>query len=145
MDVLKQIEKAWGWTGIRPVEVVGENDFGNLIVRDDSGQYWRITPEDLRCEVVAKNQIELDALSVDQEFLRDWYMAAMVAEAQELVGELTDGHKYCLKIPSVLGGQYGGDNLGSISLPELIAVSGHIASETDGLPDGTKVRLKIVD
>lgn len=35
--------------------------------------------------------------------------------------------KYCLKIPGVIGGEHGGDNLGRISLDELIRASGHIA------------------
>jgi hypothetical protein len=63
--------------------------------------------------------VELDAMSRSQEFLHDWHMSALAAEARERIGPLSPGYKYCLKIPGALGGEYGGDNLGSISLVGL--------------------------
>jgi hypothetical protein len=116
----EHIRSAWGWTGIEPSEVVDESDFGNLIVRDLQGSYWRICPEDLYCKVVAHSREQLDALSRDQEFLHDWHMSALVEEARNRFGSLEPGQKYCLKIPGVLGGEYGGDNLASISLVGLM-------------------------
>ena len=145
MGVVEEIAKAWGWVGIQPAEVVGENDFGNLVVKDVQGRYWRLCPEDLSCKVIAENRAALDRLSVDQEFLRDWYMRPLVDEARKACGELTDGRKYCLKIPGTLGGAYGGDNLATISLLELIRASGYIAQEIKDLPAGAKVELRIVD
>ena len=49
MSIIEEIASAWGWAGIQPEEVVGENDFGNLIVKDVAGKYWRICPEDVYC------------------------------------------------------------------------------------------------
>ena len=46
MNILKEVQNAWGWTGIKPLELVDENDFGNLIIKDVRGQYWRLCPED---------------------------------------------------------------------------------------------------
>jgi hypothetical protein len=109
MNLVDEIRQSWGWAGLDPVEVVGENAFGNLIVKDAKGQYWRLCPEDCYCRVVASNRQELDALSTNQEFLHDWYMRALVELAQEKCGQLPDGKKYCLKIPGFLGVEYGGD------------------------------------
>ena len=128
-----------------PLEVVGENDFGNLIVKDTNGRYWRVCPEDGYCRVVAESRAELDAISKDQAFLHDWYMRTLVALAQEKCGPLLDDRKYCLKIPSYLGGEYGGDNLATIPLTQLIRISGDLAHETADLPDGTRVRIKVVE
>ena len=69
----------------------------------------------------------------------------LLVVARERVGALRPGFKYCLKIPGTLGGEYGGDNLGTISLGELISVSGDIAQQIKDLPDGAKIRLSIVD
>jgi hypothetical protein len=143
MELIEHIEHAWGWTGIKPVEVLGENDFGNLMVRDEQGEYWRICPEDLYCRVVATDRVALDSLSKDQEFLQDWNMAALVEEARMRVGPLGPGRKYCLKIPGPLGGEYGGDNLASITLFELIDASGHIARQIKDLPEGSQVSFRI--
>jgi len=128
-----------------PDEIAGQNDFGNLLVRDIEGVYWRICPEELCCEVIAKNGVQLDELSNDQEFLQDWYMRSLVEMARSKLGPLPDGRKYCLKIPSMLGGQYNEGNLGTISLAELIRSSGYLASETKDLPDGAKMQLNVAD
>ena len=145
MELLTEIENAWGWVGLKPAQVVGENDFGNFIVKDEGGRYWRLCPEDLYCKIVANDRAELDALSQSQEFLQDWYMAGLVAEAREKLGPLRPGYKYCLKISGVMGGEYGGANLAVISVAGLVSASGHIAKEIDGLPDGAQVQLKITE
>lgn len=77
LEVVEQIEKAWGWAGIKPVEVIGDNDFGNLIIKDAAGSYWRLCPEDLYCNRVANDRAEFDILSQDYDFLRDWYMGPL--------------------------------------------------------------------
>lgn len=143
MQLIDEIRTAWGWTGIQPLEVVGENEFGNLIVKDVDGSYWRICPEDSDCRVIASTRQELDALSKDQAFLRDWHMSALVDRAFAVLGVLAEGRKYCLKIPSVMGGEYSEENSGTIDLNELIRASGHIARQVKDLPDGAKVRLVI--
>ncbi|KQY48650.1 T6SS immunity protein Tdi1 domain-containing protein [Lysobacter sp. Root494] len=144
MELIAIVKEAWGWTGLEPDQIVGDNDFGNLIVKDQSGRYWRLCPEDLYCKVIAQSREELDRLSQDQEFLGDWYMSGLVQQARERLGPLRPGFKYCLKIPGTLGGEYGGDNLATISLSGLISASGDIAQQIEGLPDGTHVKLSIV-
>ena len=145
MTLLESIERGWAWSGIKPVEVVGDNDFGNLIVKDEEGRYWRLCPEDLYCKVVAADRPELDELSRNQVFLHDWYMTELVAEAKNQLGLLRPGYKYCFKIPSVLGGEYGGTNFATSALVGLIEASGHVAQQIEGLPNGAKVRLRITE
>ena len=145
MTVIDQVRAAWSWIGIDPVEVVGENDFGNLIVKDALGRYWRLSPEECSCEVVASNRYDLDVLSKNQEFLRDWHMSALVNYAFKTLGVLPEGYKYCLKVPGVLGGEYGGENIAKISFDELINASGYIAKQIKDLPDGSKIKLKVTD
>ncbi len=86
MSLVEEIRQSWGWVGIEPVEVVGENDFGKLIVKDKDERYWRLCPEDCYCKVIADNRAELEALSANQDFLRDWYMAAFVSLANDQCG-----------------------------------------------------------
>jgi hypothetical protein len=134
MITVDAINEAWGWVGLKAVEVLGENPFGNLIIRDDEGRYWRIAPQDLCCEPVAEDRAALDALSYNQEFLDGWYMPDQVRLAETTLGPLTAGRTYCLKIPSALGGHYGRDNLAMVPLHELIRFAGEGAQQFDGLP-----------
>lgn len=145
MSLIAEISRAWGWIGIDPDEVVAENDFGNVIVRATDGRYWRITPEDGTCYVVADDRAALDILLHDQEFLHDWYMRQLVAVARENLGELSHMRKYCLKIPGYLGGAYGMPNLATAPIHEIIGMAGDIARQTHELPDGAKIQLKVVD
>jgi len=143
MELTDIVARSWGWTGIQPLEVVSENDFGNLIVRDVQDQYWRVCPEDLYCKIVATDRTALDALRKDQEFQQDWNMDPLVEEARTNVGSLERGRKYCLKIPGLLGGAYAGHNLASISLIELIQSSGDVAFQLKDLPEGSQVQFRI--
>ena len=94
MELLTSISESWSWIGIRPVQVVGDNSFGNLIIKDEAGLYWRLCPEDLYCKIVANSRAELDTLSQNQEFLEDWYMVNLEAAAKEQLGPLRPGYKY---------------------------------------------------
>ena len=143
--ILEIIKDSWGWTGIEPIEIVGENAFGNLIIKDAYNKYWRLCPEDIYCKVVAQNRPELDSLSIDEEFMTDWYMDSLVEMANEKLGPLQEGRKYCLKVPGVLGGEYSGDNLATISLEELIRFSGDLAHQIKDLPDGAQVKLNVTE
>jgi hypothetical protein len=145
MNIIEAIASSWGWTGIRPIEVVGENNFGNLIVKDVVGMYWRICPEDVYCEVIAKNREELDTLSASQEFLADWYMHALAQRAEEKLGPLTEGQKYHFVIPGTLGGEYGASNLQTVSLVEQIRFSGDLGKQINELPDGAQVKLQVIE
>ncbi|MEO1294430.1 MAG: hypothetical protein AAFW75_01245 [Cyanobacteria bacterium J06636_16] len=47
------IDATWGGTGLKPVKILEENDFGYLFIQDVDGRIWRLCPEDAYCEVVA--------------------------------------------------------------------------------------------
>lgn len=134
MIPVDEINAAWGWVGLNAVEVLGENAFGNLIIRDDEDTYWLLSPPDLSCAPVADDRAALEALSYNQEFLNEWYMPEQVGLAESTLGPLADGRKYCLKIPSALGGHYGRDNLATVPLSELIRFAGEGAQQFDGMP-----------
>lgn len=134
MITVDDINDAWGWCGLHAVAVLGENSFGNLIVRDADGLYWRLSPPELSCAPVAADRAALDALSYNQDFLDGWYMPEHVRLAEATLGPLAAGRTYCLKIPSPLGGEYRRDNLAIVPLCELIRFAGEGAQQFDGLP-----------
>ncbi len=143
--MIDEIRDSWGWIGIDPDEIVGINEFGNILGRDRKGAYWRLCPEDVYCKVIAASSQEFQELMEDEEFCLDWEMTGLVKKARETVGPLKDGHRYCLKIPGVLGGEYGGENLASMPLDGLIRFSGDLALQIRDLPDGAQISLNVVD
>jgi len=136
--MISTINKAWAWTGVKAIEIISVNDFGNIIFRTEEDAIWRICPEKLYCEKIADSLVEYSELSAKPEFLMDWGMTSLVELARESVGDLADGEKYCLKLPIILGGEYDAENMGKISFVQLISLSGDIAKQIKDLPDGTK-------
>jgi hypothetical protein len=145
MDLLGIVTDAWNFTGLVPRTIVDANAFGNLLVEDLAGEVWRICPEELSCKVVATSLSELGRLQASSDFQEDWAMERLVAIATRSLGSLPGGRCFCLKIPAALGGGYEPDNIGTISVAELIAASGDIAGQIKDLPAGAKVELKVVE
>jgi hypothetical protein len=145
MRIVDVIADAWGWKGVCPSALVLQNAFGNLIFLDEHGQYWRICPEELSCEIVATNEEHFAKLQNTSEFIEDWTMRELVERAQSAFGLLHPDRCYCLKIPAVLGGAYTLANIGTIDRAELISFSGDVAKQVKDLPDGAQVRFRITD
>ena len=144
MKMLDVVRTAWNWTGLDPAEVVATNAFGNLIVRARDGAIWRICPEELSCQAIAANDEEYQALLADEEFRIDWEMRALVKLAYETLGPLEPDRCYCLKMPSVLGGAYEAENLGTNSRLELVSFAGDIGEQIKDVPDGGRVEIRVV-
>lgn len=141
---LDTVREAWSWKGFEPVAVVAENDFGNVIFEDSDGGFWRICPEECSCERVAADKLELETLLAQPEFLEDWNMHNVVADARDACGPLTNGKKYSLKMPACFGGSYAAENYAIVPFGELISFSGSLAFQAKEMPDGTQVELKII-
>ena len=67
-------------------------------------------------EVIEKNRKEFDALSINQEFLADWNMRALVEQVKDKLGPLGEGRKYHFIIPDVLADEYGVSNFQTVPL-----------------------------
>ncbi|RFB05291.1 DUF1851 domain-containing protein [Parvularcula marina] len=130
---------------MEPLEIVARNEFGNLIIRDHDGRYWRLCPEDVYCEVVADSKEHFDSLWRDLDFVADWEMAVLVEAARESLGVLPEDWSYCLVIPGALSGAYEMSNVKSAPLVELIKFSGYLGKQIRDLPDGAQVQLKFTD
>ena len=135
-DLLQAIAQGWSWKLGNPVEIVATNSFGNAIVRNEAGQYFRIMPEEWQCDLLATSASDLEQKREQPNFIRDWEMLALVARAEAALGPLKDGQVYYLVVPGVLGGKYAEDNIRKISLVELLAYSGDMAHQIDNVPDG---------
>jgi hypothetical protein len=141
MSLLKAIESGWSWRGLSAAEVLEVNAFGNVLLRDKTGGFWRICPEELKAERIANSAGELATFRAGPAFIEDWNMDALVQSAKVKLGSPEVGRCYCMKIPGVLGGEYRVENLATIAIEELILASGDMARQIADLPDGSKVKL----
>ncbi|MDB5959973.1 MAG: hypothetical protein JWP59_1267 [Massilia sp.] len=131
MATLEDINEFWGWTGLIAVEVLAENDFGNLIMRDEDDSYWWLCPQELSCRQVARHRAGFEALSYNQHFLKCWYATELRNVALKALGPLGAGRKYCMTVPSAQGGDWRADNLATAPLSVLIRFTGEVAEAID--------------
>ncbi len=145
MSIIEDVKESWGWVGVEPTEVVAENDFGNLILKDSENKFWRLCPEDVYCEMIADSVDAYNKLITDSEFLNDWNMVVMVDEATKKLGALKEGYKFYLAIPGILNGEYSGKNIKTAPFVKIIKWSGDLGKQIKDLPDGAEVKLKVID
>lgn len=143
--MLGKINEHWGWTGLKAIEILERNEFGNFLLLDENQTYWRICPEELSCEVVAENSKAHHRLLEDEEFQVDWEMSNLVKLAREHLGDLSEDRTYYLVIPGIFGGQYDTSNIRTVPIGELIGHSGDWAAAIKDLPDGAQIKLRVID
>jgi hypothetical protein len=142
-DLLSIIREAWSWRGIEPASIVSQNAFGNVIVKTVDGNYWRIVPEEPSAEVIAASDTDYARFVSDPEFQVDREMDRLVDVARAKLGPAGEKCFY-LVIPALLGGAYEAENIQLLPIAELMALSGDLARQIDGLPEGSQVELKVV-
>ncbi len=145
MLLIEEISRSWGWTGLVPLRIVKRNLFGNLLVEHENGTVWRITPEELTCELVTDSVHSLPALFSEAEFHEDWEMEGLVHRAELAAGRLEDSEAYCLQLPIPLGGNYNAESIVKLDLVVLHRFAGETAHQIRDLPDGTEIQIRIVD
>ena len=145
MTMIETVKEAWGWVGINPTEIITENEFGNLILKDVENKFWRLCPEEVYCEVIAKSIGEYNLLIMNRDFLDDWNMTALVRGALKKLGPLKEGFKYYLAVPGILDGDYSENNIKTASFDKIIRWSGELGNQVKDLPEGAEVELNAID
>ena len=144
-DTLELVKQHWDWIGLNPERLIAENEFGNLIMKDVDGKFWRLCPEEITCEVIAADDAAYNELVKSEEFNEDWFMELLlVAAKKKFPAELDEGVKYTLALPEPFGGEYNATNLRTVSLERIIQFSGDLGKEIKDLPDGAKVKVQSI-
>lgn len=139
------VNQSWSWTGIEPEEIIDENDFGNLLIKDVHDRFWRICPEDVYCKVIADSISEYNELIETEAFVEDWNMTTLLNEVIELLGELKPGYKYHMSIPGVVGGEYIASNFKMVPVKDMMLYSGDLGLQIRDLPDGSDIDFRIIE
>lgn len=143
--MINTITEYWGWKLGEAEEIILTNLFGNYIIKNTKGEYWRICPEELKCELIAKDNNEFETKRKNRDFILDWEMTNIVKIAKEKLSDLSSEQCYCLVYPSVLGGKYEAENIESTARATLISFSGEISRQIEDIPEGTQIKINFVD
>jgi hypothetical protein len=142
--VIEALSEEWGWILPRISRVMAVSSMGNVFLADDQQWYWRICPEELSAEIVARTPAVLESVFADPDAKADWQMSWIVSEMVELYGEPEVGECFGLVIPAVLGGKYAADNIRRRCLYDYLRFTGDLARQTKDLKDGDTIKFEVV-
>lgn len=143
-QVIEALNAEWRWILPEISEVLAVSSMGNICLLDHQQSYWRICPEELSAEIIARSAAELDSWFADPNTKADWQMSGLVSEMIELHGEPKLGECFGLVVPAVLGGTYSPENIRKRSLYDYLRFTGDLARQTNDLKDGETIEFKVV-
>jgi hypothetical protein len=97
-------------------------------------------------ERIAENESRFWKLLNDPALVHEWFLEPVVDELRASAKELGPGQCYSFTIlPVFEEGSYTAENRVVIPVVEHLRVTGDILSQINGLTDGDKVRIKVVE
>lgn len=121
------------------------NKFGDLFLVATDGTILFFDVTGWTIEKVAENKDEFFELIYQGNNANYWLMIPLVDKMIAAGITLTDGRCYCFKIPTTLGGEYSVENAATISIEEHYSVNAYFYEQIKDLPDGAKVKLKVIN
>ena len=137
------LNESWNWMIPKVERILVVNSMGNCFVQDCNLHFWRICPEDLTAEIVARNDDEVQLVFSDEEFKADWQLLGLIDPAEEHFGVLEAGECYAMIIPAIMEGEYSIENLRVCSVYEYLSLSGEMAFKTKDLKDGDQFEIYV--
>lgn len=135
------IEKEWEYTGIKPLELMRINAFGNMIIRDSANVYWHMSPDRAYCKIVAKNKSELCTYYNSLEFQENWMQKDLIFAALDKNIGMEPGKCYALARPVPIGGKYKVSNLFVVEIERAIEVSARLGKSLEEKEEGQKIEF----
>ena len=121
------------------------NRFGDAFVVDDGGSINLLDVGAGTYTHLAADRAQFAELLGHGDNANNWLLIPLVDACQEAGMTLGPGQCYGFKSPPVLGGKYEVANIKPIDLSVHYSFLADIYSQTKNLPDGTKIKIVVVD
>lgn len=133
----------WRWLCAEPVVLLARSAFGDLFLRNESGEVLKLDVAIAQLAEVSASEEEFRKLAGTEEKRRDWFV-----EDNEIAAAkrgLTPNSQQCIafKIPLMFAESGTPDNVYVADLYEQVSFLGDINRQVSKLSDGTKVRLVV--
>lgn len=136
-----------GWDWLLPTEfnVWLMNKFGDLVLitNDDAIHFFDVGNGTL--EQIADNRDDFSSQADLDDNANNWLMITLVDELLVSGKQLGNGRCYSYLTLPILGGAYSVENTITLPIAEHYSVCASIHHQVKDLPDGTKVRLKVIN
>jgi hypothetical protein len=116
----------------------GEDLFGNLFAVNNK-DYLFFNIETAERKVLASSFAEWEQV-INSDI--DYFTGRRLVPNDPSKEKLSEGYRYCVKMPIILGGDYNHNNLTVRKADENLKFNASIAQQVHDLPDGTKFEIK---
>ena len=144
VNLVGAVNEAWGWTGITASRIWAQSPMGHLLVSGPDEQFFYIDPDGMAVLPLGTKE-EAQAHLDGQEANELWWGGDLVEKARAILGEPPEGSVINLKPEKLIEGDYSPENMWTWPLIELVHFTGSVAEQIKDLPDGSQIKLEIVD
>lgn len=133
------------WSSILPwpVRSLRTNLFGDAFIVDAAGAVHILDRGGCSTERIAASEQEFwRAIEGDSE---GWQLRPLADECRRAGKLLADGQCYAYTTPPVLGGEYAVENVWVAPWREWFSFTADLFRQTETVPDGETISLKVVD
>ncbi|MEJ2410116.1 MAG: DUF1851 domain-containing protein [Novosphingobium sp.] len=139
---MRALHRDWGWAGVTFEEIIAVSPMGHVLLADAEGTIHYLDP-DTRELIRLGGEDQAAQYMADPEVALVWRAEALVEAARERLGAPDDGEIYTRTPHALIAGDYAPENLIRLPLAELLSFTGQVACQTQDLPDGTPIQLKV--
>jgi len=133
----------WRWLCKEPMALLARNAFGDLFLREKSGQVHQLDVAIGKLTKVADSEAEFRELALSVERQEEWF--AVADEKAAIARGLEPNHTQCIgfSIPLVFAESGSPDTAYVADLYEHVSFLGDLNRQISELPEGAKVRLRV--
>jgi hypothetical protein len=137
-DVSRSLD-SWKWLPLKGLEAVAVSAFGEVFLRDPAGVIHQIDTIEGRLSRVADSLPALTAMLQEPEARDRLLLGGLVMAARQRGLQLAAGECYDFRLPPVLGGQMGVDDMTKLSFVVKLDLAGQLHEQIKDLPPGTPI------
>ena len=133
----------WRWLCPKPMTLLARSAFGDLFLRDESGEVFGLDVAAGKLTKIADSEAEFRELAASQEKRAEWFRES--AEQSALARGLKPDATQCIgfSVPIIFAESGSPDTPYVADLYEHISFLGDLNRQISSLPDGAKVRLRV--
>ncbi|MFZ0279732.1 MAG: hypothetical protein WA254_09365 [Candidatus Sulfotelmatobacter sp.] len=133
----------WRWLCPKPMTLLARSAFGDLFLRDESGEVFGLDVAAGKLTKIADSEAEFRELAASQKKRAEWFREA--AEQSALARGLKPDATQCIgfSVPLIFAESGSPDTPYVADLYEHISFLGDLSRQISSLPDGAKVRLRV--
>jgi len=129
----------WKWLLKGSYEMIAMNHFGDMFLRQSTGEIRLLRVGSGDVEKIADSQAEFQSLLGEKEKEREWFALGLLTEIEREGMTLAPGQCFSFKKPLTLGGTMEVSNIEVTSIAIYVSLMGQLHRQLKDVPPGTRI------